>query len=99
MNTKGADDNIEDSDDEDDSNGDVVECGSGLVVLGVVDVQPGQHQEEYAGEDLEKSNVIDDKFKTGIFQEKYLEDDAGDNEGEKDSVELVLCSHLCVQGL
>ena len=68
LNTKGADDNIEDSDDEDDSNGDVVEYGGGLVVLGVVDVQPGQHQEEYAGEDLEKSNVIDDKFKTdGIF--------------------------------
>ena len=68
MNTKSADDNIEDGDDEDDSNGDVVEYGGGLVVLGVVDVQPGQHQEEYAGEDLEKSNVIDDKFKTdGIF--------------------------------
>ena len=67
MNTKSADDNIEDSDDEDDSNGDVVEYGGGLVVFLVVDVQPGQHQEEYAGEDLEKSNVIDDKFKTGIF--------------------------------
>ena len=29
---------------------------------------------------------------------KYLEDDAGDNEGEKDSVELVLCSYLCFKG-
>ena len=36
----------------------------------------------------------------GSFRKnKYLEDDAGDNEGEKDSVELVLCSYLCVQGL
>ena len=70
LNTKGADEgdgDVEDGDDEDDRNGDVVEYGGGLVVLGVVDVQPGQHQEEYAGEDLEKSNVKDDKFKTGIF--------------------------------
>ena len=66
LNIKGADEgngDIEDGDDEDDRSGDVVEDGGGLVVLGVVDVQPGQHQEEYAGEDLDKSNITDDKFK------------------------------------
>ena len=66
LNTKGADEgdgDVEDGDDEDDRNGDVVEDGGGLVVLGVVDVQHGQHQEEYAGEDLDKSNITDDKFK------------------------------------
>ena len=43
MNTKGADDNIEDGDDEDDCNGHIVEDGGGLVVFRIVYVQTSQH--------------------------------------------------------
>ena len=43
LNTKSADDHIEDGDDEDDCNGDVVEDGGGLVVLCVVYVQASKH--------------------------------------------------------
>ena len=43
MNTKSADDNIEDGDDEDDCNGDIVENGGRLVVFCVVYVQTSQH--------------------------------------------------------
>ena len=39
MNTKSADDNIEDGDDEDDRNGDIVENGGRLVVFCVVYIQ------------------------------------------------------------
>ena len=52
MNTEGADDDIENSDDEDDSNGDIVEDRGGLVVFRVVDVQTGQHQKQYPCQDL-----------------------------------------------
>ena len=58
MNTKGADDDIENSDDEDDSNSDIVEDIGGLVVFRVVDVQTGQHQKQYPCQDLKEKNDI-----------------------------------------
>ena len=58
LNTKSADDHIEDSDDEDDCNGDVVEDGGGLVVLCVVYVQTSKHKKEDARQNLEKENLI-----------------------------------------
>ena len=58
MNTKSADDNIEDGYDEDDCNGDVVEDGGGLVVLCVVYVQTSKHQKEDACQNLDKANLI-----------------------------------------
>ena len=52
MNTKGADDDIENRDDENDSNGNIVEDRGSLVVFRIVDVQAGQHQEQYPCQDL-----------------------------------------------
>ena len=94
MNTKGADDDIENSDDEDDSNGDIVEDCGGLVMFRVVDVQTGQHQKQYPCQDLKdkKNNIVNRQ----IYEKRKgdLEDDACDDEDEKDSVELVLHSYL-----
>ena len=58
MNTKGAYDDIENSDDEDDSNGDIVEDRSGLVVFRVVDVQTGQHKKQYPCQDLKDKKSL-----------------------------------------
>ena len=57
MNTKGADDDIENSDDEDDSNSDIVEDIGGLVMFRVVDVQTGQHQKQYPCQDLKDKKI------------------------------------------
>ena len=57
MNTKGADDDIENSDDEDDSNSDIVEDRGGIVVFRVVDVQTGQHQKQYPCQDLKDKKL------------------------------------------
>ena len=58
MNTESADDHIEDGDDEDETNGQVVEDGGKLVVLREVDIQTGQHQKDDARQNLEKGNLI-----------------------------------------
>ena len=58
MNTKGADDDIENSDDEDDSNSNIVENCGGIVVFRVVDVQTGQHQKQYPCQDLKDKKII-----------------------------------------
>ena len=94
MNTKGADDDIENSDDEDDSNSDIVEDRGGIVVFRVVDVQTGQHQKQYSCQDLKdkKNNIVNRQ----IYEKRQgdLEDDACNDEDKKDSVELVLHSYL-----
>ena len=94
MNTKSADDDIEDGDDEDDCNGDVVEDGGGLVVLCVVYVQTSQHQKEDARQNLEKGNLQHKEFQKRRVLIEDLEDNTGDDEGEKNSVELVLLANL-----
>ena len=96
MNTKGADDDIENSDDEDDSNGDIVEDIGGLVMFRVVDVQTGQHQKQYPCQDLKDKRLILWIVNCRIYVKRQgdLEDDACDDEDEKDSVELVLHSYL-----
>ena len=58
MNTEGADDDIENGDDEDDSNSDIVEDRGGIVVFLVVDVQTGQHQKQYPCQDLKDKKII-----------------------------------------
>ena len=58
MNTKGADDDIENSDDEDDSNSDIVEDIGGLVMFRIVDVQTGQHKKQYPCQDLKDKKII-----------------------------------------
>ena len=58
MNTKSADDNIEDGDDEDDCNSDIVENGGRLVVFRIVYVQTSQHKKEYASQNLGKNNHL-----------------------------------------
>ena len=93
MNTKSADDNIEDGDDKDNCNGDIVENGGRLVVFCVVYIQTSQHQKEYASQNLRGNNDMILVKKLGIFFED-LEDDTCDNENEKNSVELVLLSYL-----
>ena len=67
MNTKCADDDIEDGDDKDDCNGDIVEDCGGFVVFRVVYVQTGQHQKEYARQNLDKRNVFIKNSKKGGF--------------------------------
>ena len=94
MNTKRTDDDIEDGNDKDDCNGNVVEDCGGFVVFRVVYVQTGQHQKEYACQNLEKWNHITKNSKNKASLVDDLEDDAGDDENEKNSVELVLLAYL-----